>query len=225
MVDVREINTETDVELLHWRLLASHKVTGVEDAWRIVQWYKQRWIIEQFFRVLKTQGLKLEDSQVATADRLLKLVAIAAKAAVITMQLLQARVGGQQLYHVAFNDGEIGALAALNKQLEAKSKRLKNPHPPDSLAWAAWIIGRPGAGMATHRPSRRARSPSKTASNTSRPSQRDGDSEMRACPRAFAGTTASNYFPGHDGLRFSLNAFSPSLASSVIASSAIWLSV
>jgi hypothetical protein len=144
VVDVREINTETGVEPLHWRLLTSHDVAGIEDAWRIVQWYKQRWIIEQFFRVLKTQGLKLEDSQIGTADRLLKLVAIAAKAAVITIQLLQARGGGRQPRRVAFDDGEIGALAALNKQLEAKSKRLKNPHPPDSLAWAAWIIGRLG---------------------------------------------------------------------------------
>jgi hypothetical protein len=144
VVDVREINAEAGVEPLHWRLLTSHDVAGIEDAWRIVQWYKQRWIIEQFFRVLKTQGLKLEDSQIGTADRLLKLVAIAAKAAVITIQLLQARGGGPQPLRVAFDDGEIGALAALNKQLEAKSKRLKNPHPPDSLAWAAWIIGRLG---------------------------------------------------------------------------------
>ena len=35
----------------------------------------------------------------------------------------------------------------------------------------------------------------------------------------------SSYFPGHDGLRFSPKALRPSLASSVIASKAIWLSV
>jgi hypothetical protein len=144
VVDVREVNAGSGVEPLHWRLLTSHEVASIEDAWRIVEWYKQRWIIEQFFRVLKTQGLKLEDSQVGTADRLLKLVAIAAKAAVITIQLLQARNGGQQSVFVAFRNGEIDALAALNQQLEARSKRLKNPHPPDSLAWAAWIIGRLG---------------------------------------------------------------------------------
>ncbi|MFK4573022.1 hypothetical protein ABIF94_004458 [Bradyrhizobium ottawaense] len=55
VVDVREINAETGIEPLHWRLLTSHEVTSIEDAWRIVQWYKQRWIIEQFFRILKTQ--------------------------------------------------------------------------------------------------------------------------------------------------------------------------
>jgi Transposase DDE domain len=144
VVDVREVNAGPGVEPLHWRLLTSHQVATADDAWRIVEWYKQRWIIEQFFRVLKTQGFRLEDSQIGTADRLLKLVAIAAKAAVITIQLLQARDGGEQPAHIAFSATEVAALTALNQQLEARSKRLKNPHPPHRLAWAAWIIGRLG---------------------------------------------------------------------------------
>jgi hypothetical protein len=145
LVDVREVDPQTGTEPLHWRLLTTHSVTNAEQAWRIVDWYKQRWLIEQFFRVLKTQGFRLEDSQLATTERLLKLVAIATKAAVITLQLLQARDGrGQQPIHLAFNANEVAALTALNQQLEAKSKRLKNPHPPDRLAWAAWIIGRLG---------------------------------------------------------------------------------
>ena len=144
VVDVREVNIAPGVEPLHWRLLTSHEVASTEDAWRIVEWYKQRWIIEQFFRVLKTQGFKLEDSQLGTADRLLKLVAIAAKAAVITIQLLQARHGGQQSVHMVFTANEIAALTVLNQTLEARTKRLKNPHPPDNLAWATWIIGRLG---------------------------------------------------------------------------------
>ncbi len=144
VVDVREINAAPDVEPLHWRLLTSHEVARADDAWRIVEWYQQRWIIEQFFRVLKTQGFKLEDSQIGSAERLLKLVAITAKAAVITIQLLQARDGGQQGIYAVFNRNEIATLTALNRQLEARTKRLKNPHPPDTLAWAAWIIGRLG---------------------------------------------------------------------------------
>lgn len=145
VVDVRESEPQSGIEPLHWRLLTTHQVTTAEEAWRIVEWYKQRWLIEQFFRVLKTQGLKLEDSQVATADRLLKLVAIAAKAAVITIQLLQARDGrAHQPVRLAFDANGVATLAALNRDLEAQSKRLRNPHPPDSLAWAAWIIGRLG---------------------------------------------------------------------------------
>ena len=139
LVDVREVDPQAGTEPLHWRLLTSHPVANAEQAWRIVDWYKQRWLIEQFFRVLKTQGFRLE------ADRLLKLAAIAAKAAVITIQLLQARDGrGQQPIHLVFKANEVAALTALNQDIEARSKRLKNPHPSDSLAWAAWIIGRLG---------------------------------------------------------------------------------
>lgn len=144
VVDVREIGAGQGMELLRWCLLTSHRIESAEDAWRIVEWYKRRWIIEQFFRVLKTQGFRLEDSQVGTAERLLKLVAVAAKAAVITTQLLQARDGSRQAANAAFNAAEITALAALNHQLETTTKRLKNPHPSDSLAWAAWIVGRLG---------------------------------------------------------------------------------
>jgi hypothetical protein len=154
VVDVREVNAGPGVEPLHWRLLTSHSVTNADDAWRIVEWYKQRWIIEQFFRVLKTQGFKLEDSQIGIADRLLKLVAIAAKAAVITIQLLQARNGSRQGVSTVFNASEVAALTALNQHIEARSKRLKNTHPRDTLAWAAWIIGRLGGwdGYQSSRP-------------------------------------------------------------------------
>jgi hypothetical protein len=145
MVDVREVDHQAGTEPLHWRLLTDHPVTNAEQAWPIVEWYKRRWLIEQFHRVLKTQGLKLEDSQIATADRLIKLVAIAAKAAIITIQLLQARDGrSHQPVRLAFDANEVATLAALNQTLEAQSKRLRNPHPPDNLAWAAWIIGRLG---------------------------------------------------------------------------------
>src|SRR6202790_5166112 len=126
LVDVREIDPQAGTEPLHWRLLTTHPVTNAEEAWRIVEWYKRRWLIEQFFRVLKTQGFKLEDRQIATADRLLKLVAIAAKAAVITLQLLQARDGrGRQPVRLAFDANEVATLVALNQNLEAQSKRLK----------------------------------------------------------------------------------------------------
>jgi hypothetical protein len=145
LVDVRERDPQGGTEPLHWRLLTTHPVANAEQAWCIVEWYKRRWLIEQFFRVLKTQGFRLEDSQIGTADRLLKLVAIAAKAAVITLQLLQARDGrSRQPVGLAFGANEVATLAAFNQNFETQTKRLKNPHPPDTMAWAAWIIGRLG---------------------------------------------------------------------------------
>ena len=118
-------------------------MSDVASAWQIVNWYKKRWIIEQLFRLIKTQGLQLEDSRIETADRLLKLTAIAAKAAVIILQLVQARDGrSAEPASNVFNEEQIKLLAALATKYEGRTELRSNPHPPQSLAWASWIIAR-----------------------------------------------------------------------------------
>jgi hypothetical protein len=145
LIEVVELDPPAEVEPLHWYLLTTHEAPNAASAWQIVDWYKKRWVIEQLFRVLKTQGLQLEDSRIETADRLLKLTAIAARAAVITLQLVQARDGrSTEPANNAFNDNEIQVLTALAVKYEGRTKLQSNPHPPQSLAWAAWIIARLG---------------------------------------------------------------------------------
>ena len=146
LVEVREIAPPKGVEALHWRLLTTHEVADVTKAWEIVGWYKARWTIEQLFRVSKSQGLGLEDSQLHTAERLLKLAAAAIKAACIDMQLVQERDGAHGLpAGTVFTDDEIETLEALNPTLEGKTTRQQNPHPRRSLAWAGWVIARLGS--------------------------------------------------------------------------------
>ncbi len=143
------------VEPIHWRLLTTHDVVDAKAAWQIVDWYRQRWTIEQLFRVLKSQGFRVEDSQLNSADILLKLLAVATKAAAITIQLLQARDGRSDLpANAAFDSAQIDALVAINARYEAKTWRQKNPHPFGSMAWAAWIIARLGGwdGYRSSRP-------------------------------------------------------------------------
>ena len=155
LVEVVELDPPAGVEPVRWRLLTTHDVDTAAAAWRIVEWYKARWTIEQLFRVMKTQGLKLEDSQLGTADRLLKLAAIATKAAAVILQLVQARDGrSAEPARLAFSANEIAALAALNPEVEGKTRRQKNPHPRHTLAWASWIIAHLGGwdGYASSRP-------------------------------------------------------------------------
>lgn len=146
LVEVREIDAPTDREPILWRLLTTHEIGDAAMAWRVVGWYRQRWVIEQFFRTLKQQGLQLEDSQVETAERLIKLTAIAARAACTVMQLVQARDGqSMQQAGIVFSPVEMDALQALLPELEGKTAlQKKNSHPPRSLAWAAWIIAKLG---------------------------------------------------------------------------------
>lgn len=154
-VEVIETDAPKDVEPLHWLMLTTHEVTSIAQAWQIVAWYKQRWVIEQFFRTLKQQGLKIEDSQLQSAARLEKLVAIAAKAAVIVIQLVQARNGGNdQSASLVFTPNEIDTLAALERRFKGKTRLQTNPYPKNSLAWAAWIIAKLGGwnGYASSKP-------------------------------------------------------------------------
>jgi hypothetical protein len=145
VVEVIEPRPPKEAEPVHWILLTTHDIKTLADAWQIVAWYRQRWIIEQFFRTLKLQGLRIEDSQLATADRLCKLVAIAASAAAIVIQLVQARDGRDtQTASLAFAQHEIKLIAILNQQMQGNTARQKNPHPPNSLAWAAWVIAKLG---------------------------------------------------------------------------------
>ena len=145
LVEAREVNAPEGSEPVLWRLLTTHAVTDAAMAFQIITWYRMRWTIEQFFRTLKQQGLQLEHSQVESAGRLLKLTAIAARAACIIMQLVQARDGNTgQDAALSFTQDEIKTIRALVPELEGKTALQKNPHRPESLAWAAWVIAKLG---------------------------------------------------------------------------------
>ena len=153
LVEVCEVDPPAEVEPLHWRLLTTHEITDTAGAWQIVGWYQLRWVIEQLFRVMKSQGLQLEDSQLCSAERLVKLAAAATKAACIDIQLTQGRDGTDQMpASNIFSEPEIETLEALNPTLEGSTERQQNLHPLASLAWAAWIIARLGGWNCYYKP-------------------------------------------------------------------------
>jgi hypothetical protein len=145
MVDVRETSTPPDGKPIHWRLLTTHAVTNPGEARRIVDLYRMRWTIEEFFHTLKTAGFDIEAADIGDPQVMIKFVAAATVAAVTVMQLVKARDGttGQGLAD-AFEPADQPILEALSTQLEGRTARQKNPHPRGSLAFAGWVIGRLG---------------------------------------------------------------------------------
>jgi hypothetical protein len=130
---------------LCWRLLTSHAVEEAAMAARVIDWYRQRWHVEQLFRLLKTQGLDLEAGQTETAAGLGKLAIMSTHAAARVQQLVLARDGGTPVpAGTLFDPVERAVLAAVQPQYEGRTAQQRNPHPPDTLAWAAWIIARLG---------------------------------------------------------------------------------
>lgn len=69
-----------------WWLLTNLAVGGAEEARRVVEIYRKRWLIEEFFRLLKT-GLGLEGFQVERLARIRKVIAILLGLAVFLWEL------------------------------------------------------------------------------------------------------------------------------------------
>ena len=63
MVEAREINAPADAQPLLWRLLTTLPVASAADAQEIVRLYRLRWRIEEVFRSLKSDGMRLEETQ------------------------------------------------------------------------------------------------------------------------------------------------------------------
>jgi hypothetical protein len=146
MVDVRETGEpENGSEPIHWRLLTTLDVTNLGAARRVVERYRLRWTIEEFFYTLKTAGFDIEAADIGNPEVMIRFVAAATVAAVTVMQLVKARDGttGQTLAE-AFEPADAPILEAISAQLEGKTARQQNPHPKGSLAFAAWVIARLG---------------------------------------------------------------------------------
>lgn len=152
LVEAKEADPPPDVTPLHWRLLTSLPVEDAAAAREVVQMYRLRWRIEQTFRALKSDGLALEEVQAHDAERLFKLAAIGIAAAVRTIQLVDARDGGNRPASDVADAEMLAAATVILPTLEGKTARQTNSHRPQSLAWLSWIIARLGGWNCYYKP-------------------------------------------------------------------------
>jgi hypothetical protein len=89
-VEVREVSpVPKGIEPLRWVLLTSEETTRFNQAWRIVEHYEQRPLIEEYHKCLKT-GCQVETRQYHTAERLEAVIGLSAVLAVRLLQLKHA---------------------------------------------------------------------------------------------------------------------------------------
>ena len=77
------------VEGLEWVLLTSVPTATVEQAWQRVDWYRARWIVEDYHQGLKT-GCSIELRQLQSYEALRRLLGLLAPTAVRLLQLRTA---------------------------------------------------------------------------------------------------------------------------------------
>jgi hypothetical protein len=136
---------EKEYEPIKWTLCTDRPVDCAEQAMEVVGIYTKRWLIEQVFRLLKHQGLRIEQAQYKSLKALQIILAMALNTSTLAMQLVQAR-DKEEGFPIEdyFNPTQIKVLEKCHLQYEGKTKVQQNPFPPDQLSWAAWIIARMG---------------------------------------------------------------------------------
>lgn len=145
LVEVREVaDPPPGTEPVLWRLLTTLPVAGEDAAREVVRFYRLRWRIEEVFRALKSDGLKLDETQVQDVEHLFRLSAMGLAAAVRSLQLVGARDGSARPMSDVLDPSCLDAVAAIGKTREGATVRQKNPHPQGSLAWISWIVARYG---------------------------------------------------------------------------------
>lgn len=152
LVEAAEADPPPGEPPLQWRLLTTLAAHSVAEAAEIVRLYRLRWRIKQTFRMLKSDGLRLDEAQTAEPHRLFNLAALALGAAARVIQLVDARDGSSRPATDVATPAEIAAATALNAKLQGKTERQRNPHPQGSLAWTSWIIARLGGWNCYYKP-------------------------------------------------------------------------
>ncbi len=137
-------------ENLEWHLLTSEKVESTEDALKIISYYEQRWLIEDFHKVWKSGGTEVESLRMQSRDNLERISVILA---FIAIRLLQLRFM-KEVKELSESSCE----SVLSKKswkllwLKLESKTLPNKAP--SIEWAYRSLAKLGGWKDTKRTGR-----------------------------------------------------------------------
>jgi len=69
VVQARELDAPSGVEPVEWTIITTEPVETAEQALQVVDWYRARWVIEEYFKALKT-GCAYEARQLESRDAL-----------------------------------------------------------------------------------------------------------------------------------------------------------
>jgi Transposase DDE domain len=73
-------------EPLEWILVTSVPTTTLAQAWERVEWYRHRWLVEDYHQCLKS-GCRIEERQLQTVDGLIRLLGLLSPLAVRLLQI------------------------------------------------------------------------------------------------------------------------------------------
>jgi hypothetical protein len=119
-VHVREIDTNGSEPPVDWMLATTEPIDSVADIERVVDIYRSRWVIEEYFKALKT-GCGYEQRQLESEQTLSNALALFVP---IAWQLLLLRSLSRESEEApateALTETQLSVLAAFSKKLPPK---------------------------------------------------------------------------------------------------------
>jgi hypothetical protein len=107
-------------EPIEWILLSSEPVQRIQQALTVIDWYAQRWLIEEYHQCLKT-GCHVEQRQLQTLERLSAVIGMLAVVAVRLLQMKSdARVHGERSPQSCGVPGALVQTLARLKSIDAR---------------------------------------------------------------------------------------------------------
>ena len=123
---VTEVNPPSSEEAINWVLLTNFPVETIEEACEKVSWYKLRWRIELYFKVLKS-GFRIENARLNHFKKLEKFIILCAILATRVMNLsyyARSKLEIVASYH--FTKLELKVLRMSKRASDPEPKSLKN---------------------------------------------------------------------------------------------------
>lgn len=150
VIEVRqagEVLQESD--RIHWYLYTTAEINSIEDAIQMVQLYIMRWWIEDFFRLTKTEGFRMEESGLEDGAALKRLMMLMFAEAIKVLILRQGRLREDLPADQHFTPQECQLLTALHPRYAKKKEGHLCPYKVNSLSWAVWLIAHLGGWSGT----------------------------------------------------------------------------
>lgn len=141
IVNVFEENPPDGCEPVDWLLATGDNIETEEQAWRRVQWYRCRWLIEEIFKALKHE-LRVEARQFEQRDRHEIYIALALQVAVMLVGLkMLSRCAPELDANEVLSPDAIKVLVSLESKGKKDTSRAKNSV---TLQRAVYLIARLG---------------------------------------------------------------------------------
>jgi hypothetical protein len=128
---------------VEWVLLTSEDIGSADALQRVVELYRRRWLIEEYFKALKT-GCALEKRQVGSFDALRKVLALLAPIAyrLLHLRALHRRAADAPA-SAGFDEVDLALLVRAQRQPTA---------PPETLEQAYLLLARLGGHIKNNGP-------------------------------------------------------------------------